>query len=138
MCILEDRNITLETVMNNLILRLKQNEKNIARVKKLYHDENSFNELMNQIIIKDHIRFDKFMKAAISNNPQKYPTPWNLFSTLLDIIQNEGEESPIISQPNDKYLRRNIKYLGWTFYWIHGKGTLVSIYNRDGDLIYQF
>lgn len=142
MCILEHRDITLDDVIYDLEQRLRVNQRNMERVKRLYHDETTFDELMNKIIEKDRERFQDFIGAVITGKATKYPAPWQLFSTILDIVQNEGEEQlskclkiPIPS--NKKMLRRNIKYMGWTFHWIHGKGTLLSIYNRSDDLIYQ-
>lgn len=143
MCILEHRDMTLDGIIFDLVQRLGVNQRNMERVKRLYYDEDSFDDLMNKMIEKDGKRFEKFITEVINGKETKYPSPWLLFSTILDIVENEGEEqSPkclkIPLPSNKKIQRRNIKYMGWTFHWIHGKNTVLSIYDRSNDLIYQF
>ncbi|HOH61332.1 MAG TPA: hypothetical protein PK698_02445 [Bacilli bacterium] len=143
MSILKHKDITLDDVISDLEQRLTENLRNIDRVKKLYHDDATFDNLMNKIIEKDRELFQKFISAAINGETTKCPTPWRIFSIILDIVQSEGEELPVkkpkpLISINKNIIRRNIKYMGWTFHWLHGKNTLLSIYDRSGDLIYQF
>lgn len=143
MSVLKQKDITLDDVISDLEQRLTENQRNIDRVKKLYCDETTFDDLMNKIIEKDRELFQRFISATINGESTKYPTSWRLFSIILDIVQSEGEELPVkkfkpLISINKNIVRRNIKYMGWTFHWLHGKNTLLSIYDRSGDLIYQF
>ena len=68
MSILKHKDITLDDVISDLEQRLTENLRNIDRVKKLYHDDATFDNLMNKIIEKDRELFQKFISAAIMAN----------------------------------------------------------------------
>ena len=55
MSILKHKDITLDDVISDLEQRLTENLRNIDRVKKLYHDDATFDNLMNKIIEKDNL-----------------------------------------------------------------------------------
>ena len=136
MCNLEDENQSLDNIVDDLFSRLEQDNKNINRVKKLYHDDDTFDNLMNHIIEKDPKRFEKLVKNK--NSDQIFPTPWKMFGYIMDIVQTEGEEI----KPFDTITRmlpcRLLVYHGWTFCWVHGISTMVSIYNPKNELVYRF
>lgn len=133
MCIIEKESLTLDDLMDYLIKKKSNEILKMNRVKKLYHDDKSFDQLMNQIIEKDIKRFENLI-----NKKSNQHDVTRIFYTILDIVQADGKE---IDPPNTlaKILpSRTILYKGWTFSWIHGKGTVISIYNRDNELIYRF
>ena len=67
MCNLEDENQSLDNIVDDLFSRLEQDNKNINRVKKPYHDDDTFDNLMNHIIEKDAKRFEKLVKNKNRN-----------------------------------------------------------------------
>lgn len=129
---------TLDDLIGIYDERLNQESKNRGRIKKFYHDDESFDNLMNRLIQKDYIRFQKFIANVVDKRGKHYPTPWKTVFTLLDIVQNEGEEAPAYDTLTRSFPSRTIMYHGWTFSWVHGKGTLISIFNRENELVYRF
>jgi hypothetical protein len=142
MCIIENSDLTLDQVFDDLYYRLKQDNINIERVKKLYRDTESFDLLINQLIQKDAKRFEKNISNLIRTGPkddkQFFPTPWRIFGYIVDIVQNEGTEIKPFDTLTRMLPSRSLSYYGWTFTWVHGMGTLVSIYNRKNELVYRF
>ena len=133
MCILEKRSITLDELMSDLVKREAKSIENMNRVKKLYHDDDSFDHLMNIIVEKDVQRFKK-----IISKQKNIPPPCKTFDIILDIVECDGEEIEPFDTLTKLYESRTIKYRGWTFSWAHGVNTLLSIYNREKELVYQF
>lgn len=133
MCIIENEVINLEDLMNYYLQRLNNEQININRIKRLYNDDESFDLLMNKIINKDAKRFENLI--AGKKNPKN---PWRSLFIILDIAQEEGKET----EPFDTLTRmlpsRTVIYRGWTFSWVHGEETSISIYNRKNELIYRF
>jgi hypothetical protein len=124
---------TLDELLDYYIKRMNQSNKNMERIKKFYNDDKSFEQLMDRIIEKDAKRFDKLL-----SNDKNLPNPWRVLYVVLDIVQNEGVEI----KPFDTLTRMlpsiSIIYHGWTFSWVHGEGTLISIFNNNNELIYRF
>jgi hypothetical protein len=141
MCIIEEQDLTLDKLFNDLYYRLKQDNINMERVKKLYKDNESFNLLMNQLIQKDAKRFEKIIAnigTEPKDNKQFFPTPWRIFGYIVDIVQNEGTEIKPFDTLTRMLPSRSLLYRGWIFTWVHGMGTLVSIYNTKNELVYRF
>lgn len=138
MCILENKDVTLNDVTNDLFKRLEKNEKNITRIKKFYRDENSFNDLMYRLTDKDYKRFQKFITAALNNKSRRFPHQWKIFSIIMEIAESEGTEIPPFDTWTKTFSSKSVQYYGWTFSWVHKVNTIVSIYNRENELIYQF
>ena len=105
---------------------------NMDRIKRFYDDEDGFDDLMIRIILKDYERFERLMDKDL------IPNPWRVFYVVLDIVQHEGE----LIEPYDVLTRtwpsRSMVYMGWTFSWVHGENTLISVYNREDELVYRF
>lgn len=132
---------TLDELMDYYMERLNKDNKNMERVKKFYHDEESFNQLMNQLIEKDAKRFEKIisnMDTEPKDDKKFFPTPWRFFGYIIDIVQNEGTEINPFDTLTRMLPSRSLLYYGWTFTWVHGLGTLVSVYNRQNELVYRF
>ena len=123
---------TLDELISIYTERLNRDNKNIERVKKFYNDEESFNLLMQKLIDKDTRRLEKlFDKAPI-------PNAWRILYVILDIVQNEGQEVPPFDTLTNMLPSRTLMYYGWTFSWVHGENTLLSVYNRENELVYRF
>jgi len=133
MHILENPNLTLDNLLDYLVKRLKIDLKNMERVRKFYKDEDSFDLLMNRLIDKDTKRFEKILY-----NSYYIPNPWRVLYVVLDIVQNDGEEVLPFDTLTRNLPSRTIIYYGWTFSWVHGEFTLISIFNRKDELVYRF
>lgn len=124
--------ITLDELMDDLIKRDAREKIKVERVKKLYNDDESFNNLMNLIIKKDLNRFEKLSVGKSAPNPSL------ILYTIMDIVQSEGEEIEPFDTLTNNFTSLSILYRGWTFSWVHGVGTIISIYNKENELIYRF
>jgi hypothetical protein len=87
---------------------------------------------MNRLIDKDAKRMERLFDKDI------IPNSWRVFFTILDIVQNEGTEVPAFDTLTKSLPSRTIMYYGWTFSWVHGENTLISIFNRKDELVYRF
>jgi hypothetical protein len=133
MCIIENEVINLEDLMNYYLQRLNNDQTNINRIKRLYNDDESFDLLMNKIINKDGKRFEKLI--AGEKNPKN---PWRILFIILDIAQEEGTETDPFDTLTKMLPSKTVIYHGWTFSWVHGEETSISVYNRKNELIYRF
>ena len=129
---LENEDVNLPDLLTYYFKRVGKETTNIERIKRFYNDEDGFEELMARIIAKDMIRFERLMDKDL------IPNPWRVFFVVLDIVQHEGEIIPPYDVLTRTWPSRSIKYMGWTFSWVQGEETLVSIYNREDELVYRF
>ena len=112
--------------------RLEKEGINRERIKRFYTDEDTFNELMNRIIVKDNERLEELSLEGYS------PTPWNVMFVIMDIVQHEGNYEEPYDVLTRTYQSRTLKYMGWTFSMVHGENTVTSIYDREDVLVYRF
>ena len=124
---------SLDEIMEDLLCRMEYETRNMRRVKKFYYDEVSFSYLMNQLILKDVKRFEKLITGE-----KNTPNPWRILYTIIDIDQSDGKEIPPFDTLTKMLPSRTIMYYGWTFSWVHGAGTLISIFNEKNELVYRF
>ena len=123
----------LDAIMDDLLYRMEHETRNMRRVKKMYYDEASFTYIMGQLILKDTKRFEKLIAGE-----KNLPNPWRIFYTIIDIVQSDGEEVPPFDTLTNMLPSRTLIYYGWTFSWVHGENTLISIYNPEDELVYRF
>ena len=134
---------TLDDLVGHYQERMNKDNKNMERVKKFYNDDESFDSLMSRLIQKDYARFEKLLDGLtteeVSERSNKsFPTPWKLFFTILEIVQADGMEVPAFDTLTRSYPSKTMEYHGWTFSWVHGNDTLISIFNRKNELVYRF
>ena len=122
----------VDDILNFYFKRLSTDATNMTRIKRFYDDEDSFDDLMIKIILKDYERFEKLM------NKDLLPNPWRVLFVILDIVQHEGEIIPPYDTLTKMFPSRSMKYMGWTFSWVHGDSTIISIYTREDELVYRF
>jgi len=132
MNIVEDHVGDFDDLLAHYFKRAQKETTNMIRIKRFYDDEDGFDKLMFRIISKDYIRFERLMDEDI------IPTPWRVFFVVLDIVQHEGEIIPPYDVLTRMWPSRSIEYMGWTFSWVHGEATLISVYNREDELVYRF
>jgi len=129
---LENEDVNLDDLLKYYFERSGKETTNMVRIKRFYHDEDSFDELMMEIILKDYNRFERLMDKDL------IPNPWRVLFVVLDIVQNEGKIIPPYDVLTRTWPSRSMEYMGWTFSWVQGEQTLVSIYNREDELVYRF
>lgn len=128
---LESENVNLDDLLLYYFERQSCEKVNINRVKKFYNDQKSFDELMLRIMAKDYERLEKLLSK------DSIPNPWRIFYVILDIVQHEGKEVEPYDVLTKMFPSRTLEYMGWTFSWVHGENTLISVYDPEGQLIYR-
>lgn len=124
--------INLRDLLSYYYVRAEKETINMVRVKRFYTDEDSFNVFMGKIITKDEDRFKRLMDKDM------IPNPWKLFYVLLDIVLEEGKVVPPFDTLTRAFPSKTMKYMGWTFSWVHGENTLISVFNTENELVYRF
>ena len=124
--------VNLNDLLTYYFDRADKETSNMIRVRRFYTDEDSFNEFMNKIIDKDQERLDRLMDKDL------VPNPWRIFYVLLDIVLEEGKMVKRFDTLTRMYPSKTLEYMGWTFSWVHGENTLISIFNTDNELVYRF
>ena len=128
---LEDEDVNLDKLLLHYFERSGRETMNMVRIKRFYNDENSFDELMSRVIKKDYERLEKL------SDKDHIPNPWRVFYVILDIVLHEGFEVDPYDVLTKMFPSRTLVYMGWTFSWVHGDSTLISVYNRNDELIYR-
>ena len=124
--------INLNDLLKYYYERAGKETMNMIRIKRFYNDEDSFNELMNKIIDKDYKRFERLSDKNL------IPSPWRVLFVVLDIVQHEGTFVKPFDVLTRSFPSRTLEYLGWTFSIVHGENSVMSIYNRENELVYRF
>ena len=124
--------VNLNDLLSYYFERAENDAKNMVRVKKFYTDDDSFNGFMEKIISKDQKRLDRLMEKDL------IPNPWRIFYVLLDIVLEDGEPIPSFDTLTRMFPSKTMKYMGWTFSWVHGENTLISVFNQENELVYRF
>jgi len=129
---LKNEDVNLDDLLKYYFKRSDTETNNMVRIKRFYDDEDSFDKLMFRIILKDYDRFERLM------DKDRLPNPWRVLYVVLDIVQHEGKIIPPYDTLTKMFESRSIKYMGWTFSWVHGDATIISIFNRENELVYRF
>lgn len=124
--------VDLNDLLSYYFERVEKETNNMVRVRRFYTDEDSFNEFMEKIIHKDQKRLDKLMDKDL------VPNPWRIFYVLLDIVLEEGNPVKSFDTLTRMFPSKTMEYMGWTFSWVHGENTLISIFNSENELVYRF
>lgn len=132
MNLLENDDINLSDLMSHYLKQAGNETLNVLRIKRFYSDEDSFDKLMNRIIEKDANRFDRLLKK------DPLPNPWRVFYVILDIVFYEGKEVSPFDTLTRMFQSKTVEYMGWTFSMVHGETTILTVYNRDNELVYRF
>ena len=124
--------VNLNDLLSYYFERADKETTNMVRVKRFYTDEDSFNEFMDKIITKDEERFKRLMDKDL------IPNPWRIFYVLLDVVLEEGRAVKSFDCLTRMFPSKTMEYMGWTFSWVHGENTLISIFNTENELVYRF
>ena len=129
---LESEDVNLNDLLEYYFERADKDLKNMNRVRRFYKNKEEFNQLMLKIIEKDLKRFERLSDKDL------IPNPWRIFYAVLEIVLEEGEDIPPYDTLTNMFPSKNVKYMDWTFSWVHGENTLVTVFNPDDELVYRF
>lgn len=105
--------------------------KNMERVKKLYSDDKSFEELLNRLILKHD---DRWSEVCYHNGIQPYP--WNILQSIVEVASEEGKAVDPVDDLTQHFPSELYEYRGIVFAITFGQGTVLSIY-KNKELIYR-
>lgn len=121
--------------MEKFSLKLKFKDdlkkKHINKLKSMYNDQKSFDDLVNKIISKHD---DNWVNRCYKNGIM--PHPWELMYTLFDIAENEGRLIKPIDGLTENFPSIVYNYKYWQFAITHGQGSVCSIYYKK-KLMYR-
>lgn len=113
-------------------MKQKIKEYQIVRLKKMFTDQASFDDLVTRIIARhtEEYRDSCYAKGYM-------PQPQNLLYCLFDLAEEEGTESP---EGYDSFTQNwptmIFEYMGWGFTITHGQGSVCSVY-KNGECLYR-
>jgi len=110
---------------------LDRKNNNIIRLKSMFYDQNSFDNLVNRIIEKHDERWDD-----LCYNNGCLPYPHNLMYTLFELSELDGNEVESIDDLTKNFPSVLNEYMGWVFSVTHGQGSVCSIY-KNNKLIFR-
>lgn len=128
---LKDPKFAEETAAYFRNIREKK-ERNMNRMRNFFHDDTSFDSLMDRILKKHD---DRWTDLCYKNGFMPYP--WETFNALLNIVEEEGKEVGPLDGLTESFPSEILEYRGWTFAWTHGQGTCLSVYDKNKNLIYR-
>jgi len=107
-------------------IQLEENQKNnnIERVKKMFNDQKTFDDLMFKILSKNG---DERKDMCYKKGYMPYPS--TLLSVIFDLAEQEGVEIvESIDDLTEHFPSAIYNYNDWTFSLTFGQGTSSSIY----------
>ena len=107
-------------------------ERNMKRIRRFFSDDESFEKTLIRILEKHDERWNDVCHAK---NVQ--PHPWEILYAICNIVEDEGENTEPLDDFTKNWQSTLLKYRGYTFAWTNGQGTVMSIYNKDNELIFR-
>jgi hypothetical protein len=116
------------------LFKEKEAKKNIdsGRMKRFFSDDDSFGDLLIKVIEKHD---DRWTDLCYKNGYEPYP--WNILYSICNIVEAEGTEVGPVDGLTENFPSSLFQYRGWIFAWTHGQGTVLSIYDKEKELIYR-
>ena len=125
-----------ENFIQEMVERLKGREekksKNMQRISNFFSDNKSFEEVLLRIISKHDERW-----ADICSSRNVQPHPWEILYAVFNIAEGEGKEVDPVDALTENFPSLLLEYREYIFAWTHGRGTCLSIYNKNKELIYR-
>lgn len=106
--------------------------RNSERMKKFFNDDESFEKVLIRILEKHD---DRWTDVCYSKNVQ--PHPWEILYAICSIVEDEGIETKPLDGLTENFKSTLLEYRGYTFAWTNGQGTVLSIYNKNKELIFR-
>jgi len=107
-------------------------ERNIQRIRRFFSDDESFEKTLIRILEKHDERWND-----VCHGKNVQPHPWEILYAICNIVEDEGENTEPLDDFTKNWQSTLLKYRGYTFAWTNGQGTVMSIYNKDNELIFR-
>ena len=122
----------LEEMKKFFIDKENSRKKNMERMHRFFSDDESFERVLIRILEKHD---DRWSEVCNAKNVQ--PHPWEILYGICSIIEEEGEPVDPLDGLTESFPTTLLKYRGYTFAWTNGQGTVLSIYNKENELIFR-
>jgi hypothetical protein len=122
----------IENMANFFKEKNKARERNTERIRKFFSDDESFEKTLIRILEKHDERWTDVCYAK-----SVQPHPWEILYSICNIVEDEGENVEPLDDFTKNWQSTLLKYRGYTFAWTNGQGTVMSIYNKDNELIFR-
>ena len=122
----------LEEMKKFFIDKENSRKKNMERMNRFFSDDESFERVLIRILEKHD---DRWSEVCNAKNVQ--PHPWEILYGICSIIEEEGEPVDPLDGLTESFPTTLLKYRGYTFAWTNGQGTVLSIYNKENELIFR-
>ncbi len=116
----------IEEFSNKLKFKRKLEDKHMNKIKEMYNDQETFDNLVNKILDKhDEKWIDRCYKNGIM------PHPWELLYTLFDIAKYDGVQIGSLDGLTENFPSVIYEYKDWQFAITHGQGSVSSVYYKN-------
>jgi hypothetical protein len=122
----------LEGMKKFFVEKEELRERNIKRVCRFFSDDESFEKTLIRILEKHDERWNDVCHAK-----SVQPHPWEILYAICNIVEDEGEKVEPLDDFTKNWQSTLLKYREYTFAWTNGQGTVLSIYNKDNELIFR-
>lgn len=117
-------------VMNNFFEKIKfkkeLEKKHIEKIKKMFHDQETFNNLVNKILNKHD---NDYVNKCYKNGYM--PHPMNLLYSLFDLAELEGTVlTESLDGLTENFPSQIMEYMDWQFAITDGQGSICSVYYK--------
>lgn len=122
----------MEEMKNFFIAKEKARERNMERMKKFFSDDESFEKVLIRVLEKHDERWTDICYAK-----SVQPHPWEILYAICSIVEEEGVNSEPLDALTENFQSTVLEYRGYTFAWTNGQGTVLSIFNKEKELIFR-
>jgi hypothetical protein len=122
----------LEEMKKFFIDKENSRKKNMERMHRFFSDDESFESVLIRILEKHDDRW-----SDVCNAKNVQPHPWEILYGICSIVEEEGEPVDPLDGLTESFPTTLLKYRGYTFAWTNGQGTVLSIYNKENELIFR-
>ena len=122
----------MESMKNFIVEKDKARERNMDRIRKFFSNDESFEKTLIRILEKHD---ERWTDVCYARGVQ--PHPWEILYAICNIVDDEGEKVDPLDDFTKNWQSTLLKYRGYTFAWTNGQGTVLSIYNKEGELIFR-
>lgn len=128
----EEGQKSMDDFVKKMAMRDTIRQYQIARLKKMFNDQASFDSLVTRILAR---HTEEYRDACYARGFM--PSPQNLLYCLFDLAEEEGTEN---LEGYDGFTQNwptmIFEYMGWGFAITHGQGSVCSVY-KDGECLYR-
>ena len=120
---------SMEKFAQDMAFKDSLQEAQRIRMRKMFHDQESFNTLMEKICAKHDDAYEDRCYAK-----GYMPYPMHILQTIHNIADHEGVDHEPLDSFTESFPSDIVSYMGWQFAYTHGQGTVTSVY-KDKELI---